>query len=60
MTFSLSEPKPPRRKCLPLLLVAIVALALATPAVVYGGFMVNVATATFSETTGSLTATTPQ
>ncbi len=51
MTFSRSEPKPTRRKCLPLLLVAIVAVALATPAVVYGGFMVNVATATFNETT---------
>jgi hypothetical protein len=41
-------------------IVAIVAAALVAPAVAYGGFMVNVATVTFSETTGSLTATTPQ
>ena len=39
---------------------AIVAVALVAPAVAYGGFMVNVATVTFSETSGSLTATTPQ
>lgn len=38
----------------------VVAVALVAPAVAYGGFMVNVATVTFSETTGSLTATTPQ
>jgi hypothetical protein len=34
--------------------------ALVAPALAYGGFMVNVATVTFNETTGSLTATTPQ
>ncbi len=48
------------RKRVPFLIIAIVAVALVLPALVYGGFMVNVATVTFSETTGSLTATTPQ
>ncbi len=48
------------RKRLPLLIIAIVAVALVLPALVYGGFMVNVATVSFSETTGSLTVTTPQ
>jgi len=41
-------------------IVAVVAVALVAPAVAYGGFMVNVATVTFNEATGSLTATTPQ
>ena len=35
-------------------------VALVAPAIAYGGFMVNVATVTFSETTGSLNTTTPQ
>ncbi len=48
------------RKRLPLLIVGIVAVALVLPALVYGGFMVNVATVTFSETTGSLSTTAPQ
>ncbi len=48
------------RKRLPLVIVAVVAVALVAPAVAYSGFMVNVATITFSETTGSLTATSPQ
>jgi hypothetical protein len=48
------------RKRLPFLIIAIVVVALVAPALAYGGFMVNVATVTFSETTGSLTATTPQ
>lgn len=42
------------------MIVAVVAVALVAPAVAYGGFMVNVATVTFNEATGSLTATTPQ
>jgi hypothetical protein len=48
------------RKRLPFMIVAIAVIALVAPAVAYGGFMVNVATVTFSETTGSLTATSPQ
>ncbi len=48
------------RKRLPFVIVAIVIVALVAPAIVYGGFSVNVATITFSETTGSLTATAPQ
>jgi len=48
------------RKRLPFLIIAIAVVALIAPAVAYGGFMVNVATVTFSETTGSLTATPPQ
>ncbi len=48
------------RKRIPLVIVAVVAVSLVVPAIAYGGFMVNVATVTFNETTGSLTATTPQ
>lgn len=42
------------------MILAIVAVSLVVPAIAYGGFVVNVAIVTFNETTGSLTATTPQ
>ncbi len=60
MASSTTGPGNVLRRRLPLLVVAIIAIALVLPAAVYGGFMVSVATVTFSETTGSLTASTPQ
>ena len=60
MASAQSKPKPPWRKLVYLVLLIIAAVILVAPAEAYGGFTVKVATVTFSETTGSLTATTPQ
>jgi hypothetical protein len=57
----MSAPQTPARSRKKLYIVAgvlaVVAVGLAAPALVYGGFMVPVATVRFGETTGSLTAT---
>jgi hypothetical protein len=60
MATAKPKPKLPIRKILLIALLIIAAAVTLAPAAAYGGFAVNVATVKFSETTGSLTTTTPQ